>query len=62
MTMILDKVNADDFIDFKELFEVEEGRSGVIVSLLAILELLKDSLIDMVQNETNGPIYIKAAS
>ena len=62
MTMILDKVNADDFIDFKELFEVEEGRGGVIVSLLAILELLKDSLIDMVQNETNGPIYIKAAS
>ncbi len=62
MTMILDKINADDFIDFKELFAVEEGRSGVIVSLLAILELLKDSLIDMVQNETNGPIYIKAAS
>jgi segregation and condensation protein A len=62
MTMILDKINADDFIDFKELFEVEEGRGGVIVSLLAILELLKDSLIDMVQNETNGPIYIKAAS
>ncbi len=62
MTMILDKINADDFIDFKDLFAVEEGSSGVIVSLLAILELLKDSLIDMVQNETNGPIYIKAAS
>jgi len=62
MTMILDKVNAEDFTDFKGLFVVEEGRGGVIVSLLAILELLKDSLIEMVQNETNGPIYVKAAS
>jgi len=62
MTMVLDKINADDFIDFKELFAVEEGRGGVIVALLAILELLKESLIEMVQNEINGPIYIKAAS
>jgi segregation and condensation protein A len=62
MTMVLDKINADDFIDFKELFAVEEGRGGVIVALLAILELLKESLIEMVQNETNGPIYVKAAS
>ena len=62
MTMILDKVNADDFTDFKELFAIEEGRGGVIVALLAILELLKDSLIEMVQNETNGHIYVKAAS
>ncbi len=62
MTMVLDKINADDFIDFKELFSIEEGRGGVIVALLAILELLKGSLIDMVQNEVNGPIYVKAAS
>ena len=62
MTMILDKVNAEDFTDFKELFAIEEGRGGVIVALLAILELLKDSLIEMVQNETNGHIYVKAAS
>ena len=62
MTMILDKVKAEDFTDFKELFAIEEGRGGVIVALLAILELLKDSLIEMVQNETNGPIYVKAAS
>lgn len=62
MTMILDKVKVEDFTDFKELFAIEEGRGGVIVALLAILELLKDSLIEMVQNETNGPIYVKAAS
>lgn len=62
MSIVLEKVNADDFTDFTELFSAEEGRAGVIVSLLAILELLKNSLIDMVQNETNGPIYVKAAA
>jgi len=62
MTMVLDKINAEDFIDFRELFAVEEGRGGVIIALLAILELLKSSLVEMVQNEINGPIYIKAAS
>lgn len=62
MTHILDQVTADEFIDFKDLFTVEEGRSGVIVALLAILELLKVSLIEMVQNDSNGPIYVKAAS
>jgi len=62
MTMILDKVNAEHFTDFKELFTIEEGRGGVIIALLAVLELLKDSLIELVQNETNGSIYVKAAS
>ncbi len=62
MSIVLDKVNPETFTDFAELFEVEEGRAGVIVSLLAILQLVKDSLIQLVQNETNGPIYVKAAS
>ncbi len=62
MTMVLDKVGADDFTNFTELFTLEEGRGGVIVALLAILELLKEALIEMVQNEINGPIYVKAAA
>lgn len=62
MTIVLDKINNDNFIDFVTLFTVTEGRQGVIVAFLAILELLKDSLIEMVQNEVNGPIYIKAAA
>ncbi len=62
MALILDKVNSSDFTNFGDFFAVEEGRSGVIVVLLAILELLKESLIDIVQNEINGPIYIKAAA
>ncbi len=62
MSIVLEKVNSENFTDFEELFSVEEGRGGVIVSLLAILQLVKDSLIQLVQNETNGPIYVKAAS
>ena len=62
MGIVLEKVNSENFTDFEELFSVEEGRGGVIVSLLAILQLVKDSLIQLVQNETNGPIYVKAAS
>ena len=62
MSMVLERVRADEFIEFKTLFQVEEGRSGVVVALLAILELLKESLIEIVQNEINGPIYVKAAT
>ena len=62
MSIILERVSADEFIEFTTLFSVEEGRAGVIVSLLAILELLKDALIEMVQNELYGPIYVKAAA
>ena len=62
MGIVLEKINTETFIDFKDLFTVQEGRAGAIVSLLAILQLMKDSLIQLVQNETNGPIYVKAAS
>ncbi len=59
---VLSKVSADGFTDFTTLFSVEEGRMGVVVTLLAILELIKESLIDLVQSEPFAPIYIKAAT
>lgn len=62
MSIVLDRLRGDEYVDFKDLFSSEEGRAGVIVSLLAILELIKESLLDIVQNEINGPIYLKAAS
>ena len=60
MTNVLESVNRDKFISFIDLFTPEEGRRGVVVTLLAILELIKESLIEMVQNEAYGPIYVKA--
>ncbi len=60
MTGVLEKINADSFTEFTQLFTVEEGRMGVVVTLLAVLELIKESLIEIIQTETFGPIYVKA--
>ncbi|MFP3874324.1 MAG: segregation and condensation protein A [Thiohalophilus sp.] len=60
MSRVLGAVNSDSFTDFNALFTLEEGRSGVVVTLLAILELLKQHLIEMVQTEVYGPIHVKA--
>lgn len=61
MAIILERAAGPDFVAFTHLFTAAEGRAGAVVTLLAILELLKDSLIEMVQNEPHGPIYVKAA-
>jgi segregation and condensation protein A len=61
MSRVLDRISAEDFTDYRTLFSIEEGRRGVVVTLLAILELVKEQLIDMVQSEPFSPIHIKAA-
>ena len=60
MTGVLEKLNADSFTEFTCLFTAEEGRMGVVVTLLAVLELIKETLIEMIQTEPFGPIYVKA--
>jgi len=62
MTAVLSVVSADGFVDFTSLFNFEEGRKGVVVTFMAILELLKGAMIDLVQSEAFAPIYVKAAS
>jgi segregation and condensation protein A len=61
MSRVLDTIGGTDFTAFNTLFTPEEGRMGVVVSLLAVLELIKESLIELVQSEPFAPIYIKAA-
>lgn len=60
MSIVLGNVKTDQFTEFSRLFTIEEGRSGVVVTLLAILELIKQTLIEMVQTEPFGPIHVKA--
>lgn len=60
MSNILALLKGEAFVNFADLFTPEEGRLGVVVSFLAILELIKESLLDIVQNEVLGPIYVKA--
>jgi segregation and condensation protein A len=61
MSHVLSAITADGFIDYTSLFTIEEGRRGVVVTLLAILELVKEHLIDLVQSEAFAPIHLKAA-
>lgn len=59
MTYILDIVQNKEHFLFTSLFDLSEGRLGVVVTFLAMLELLKQSLIDFVQAAAFAPIYIK---
>jgi segregation and condensation protein A len=59
MTSILNALNNDTFIDFKTLLNLKEGKSGLIVSFLAILELIKLALIDCAQANSDSSIFIK---
>ena len=49
MGMILAKLSDDNFTDFINLFDVSEGRMGVVVSFMGIMELIKESLIEIIQ-------------
>ncbi len=61
MSSILLSLENVDYSDFSSLFDPTEGRVGVTVTFLAILELLKETLIDVVQNEPYGPIHVRAS-
>ncbi|GIU53529.1 MULTISPECIES: segregation and condensation protein A [Shewanella] len=60
MSQILAKLSTEHFIPFTDLFDVSEGKAGVVVSFLALMELVKELLVDLVQNEPLAPIYVKA--
>jgi segregation and condensation protein A len=62
MSSVLNTVQANRFTGFSDLFTVEEGRMGVVVTFLAVLELTREFLIEMTQAEPFAPIHIKAAS
>jgi segregation and condensation protein A len=61
MSAILVTLQSERYVDFQRLFDPLEGRIGVTVTFLAILELVKESLIDIVQAEAFGPIHIRAS-
>ena len=61
MVMILSQVNRDSFTDFINLFDVTEGRMGIVITFMGVMELIKESLIEIIQQEPYGPIHVKAA-
>jgi len=60
MAKIVETLRHEPFREFHTLFTVEEGRMGVVVSFIALLELLKMQLVELVQNEPCGQIYVKS--
>lgn len=62
MSTILSLVTPDRFIDFTSLFDLEEGRMGIVVTFLSIMELTKESLIELVQTQAFGPIHVRGVS
>ena len=60
MSRILTALRSNPYMEFHELFDPQEGRMGVVVSFLALMELTREQLVDLVQNEPFGQIYVKA--
>ncbi len=62
MSRVLALVQHGGFLPFEALFDVTEGRAGVVVSFLAILELVKAATLELVQAEAYAPIHVRLRS
>jgi segregation and condensation protein A len=60
MTAIIDRLRRNPYLEFQHFFTAEEGRMGVVVTFLALMELTRERVVDIVQNEPLGRIYVKA--
>lgn len=61
MGEVLARLQQEHYLDFSRLYLAQEGRMGLVVSLLAILELAKQSLLAIMQTEAYAPIYVSMA-
>lgn len=61
MADILSTLERSSFVEFIHLFRPEEGRMGVTVTFMAILELVREGLLDIVQTEPYGPLHVRSA-
>ena len=62
MTSVLQQLQGSSMIAFQALFKRGEGRQGAVVSLLAILELSKERMIEIVQDEPLGSLHVRPLS
>ena len=59
MSLVLGRLQGGGFVGFASLFDVTEGRAGVVVTFLAILELIKAATLELVQSESFAPIHVR---
>ena len=60
MSEVITRLEAGEFVEFSRLFDPSEGRLGVVVTFLAVLELIREKVIDLVQSAPFAPIHVKA--
>ena len=60
MTSIIDLLRKNPYMEFQYFFTAEEGRMGVVVTFLALMELTRERIVDIIQNEPMGQIYVKS--
>jgi segregation and condensation protein A len=61
MTRILRSLHGRRFAEFEDLFEIEQGTQTVVVTFIALLELARESLVEITQAEAFAPIYVRLA-
>lgn len=61
MSRILATMHGDTFVEFVRFFDVKEGRLGVVVTFLAILEMVREAVLELVQAHQYAPIYVRLA-
>jgi segregation and condensation protein A len=61
MTRVLRALSSSGYAEFNELFNIEAGLPELVVTFLAILELVKQRMVDVTQAEVYAPIYVKLA-
>jgi len=62
MTDVMSVLASKEFVEFVHLFRAEEGRRGVTVTFVAILELMREGLIEIVQSEPYAPLHIRSGN
>jgi segregation and condensation protein A len=60
MTAIIDRLRDKPYLEFQAFFTPREGRMGVVVTFLALMELARERIVDLVQNEPLGQMYVRS--
>ena len=61
MSIVLKKLQGQRFVEFEQLFNPEQGVPVLVVTFIALLELAKETLIEITQAEAFAPIYVRLA-
>ena len=61
MSLVLKKLQGRRFVGFEDLFSPEQGLPVLVVTFIALLELAKETLVEITQAEAFAPIYVRLA-